>query len=84
MVVIIMAPEGMAAVLRAPNQLCCFVFSALFVTHFVHNISATISYDRKERLDSRTEITHLEHYKSFLFNLSSAGVPLATHLDKIW
>lgn len=56
-----MALEGMAAVLRAPKKLCCFVcFFALFVTYFVHNVDATISYDRKEILDIRTAITHLE------------------------
>jgi hypothetical protein len=43
-----MVPEGMAAVLRAPNQLCYFVcFFALFVTYFLHNVAATVSYYRK-------------------------------------
>ena len=38
----------MAAVLRGPNQLCYYVFfSALFVTYFVHNVSATVSYGKK-------------------------------------
>ena len=38
------ASEEMAAVLRAPNQLCyCLCFFALFVTYFVHNVSATVS-----------------------------------------
>lgn len=50
-----MAPEEMSAVLRAPKQLC--VFFALFVTYFVHTVSATVSYDRKELLDIRTAIT---------------------------
>jgi hypothetical protein len=27
----------------------------LFVTHFVHNVAATVSYDQKELLDIRTE-----------------------------
>ena len=55
-----MAPEEMAAVLRSPNQLCYYVFFfMIFVNYFVHNVSATISYGRKELLDIRTEITHL-------------------------
>jgi hypothetical protein len=42
-----MALEGMDAVLTALNQPCYFVsFFALFVT-FVHNVAATISYERK-------------------------------------
>jgi hypothetical protein len=56
-----MAPEGMATVLWAPNQLCYFVcFFALFVTYFLHTVAATISYEQKELLDIRTAITHLE------------------------
>jgi hypothetical protein len=39
----------------------------LFVTYFVHNVSATISYDRKELLDIRTEITHHVLDKDFFF-----------------
>jgi hypothetical protein len=34
-------------------------FFAIFVNYFVHNVSATISYGRKELLDIRTAITHL-------------------------
>ena len=49
--------ERVAAVLLALNQLCYF---ALFVTYFVHNVAATVSYDRKDLLDIRTAITHLE------------------------
>ena len=68
-----MAPEGMAAVLRAPNQQCYFVcFFALFVTHFVHKVAATVSCDRKELLDIRTAITHLELDRDFFFNESDA------------
>jgi hypothetical protein len=53
-----MAPEEMTAVLQAPNQLCYYVFfPALFVTYFVHNSSATVSYGKKELLDIRTAIT---------------------------
>ena len=38
-----MAPERMAAVLLAFNQLCYFVtFFALFVSYLVHNVAATI------------------------------------------
>jgi hypothetical protein len=64
----IMAPEGMAAVLWFPNQLCCCVcFFALFVTYFVHNVSATVSYDWKELVVIRTVTTHpiLEEYFFF-------------------
>ena len=44
-----MAPEGMAVVLSALNEPCQFVFFfALFITCFVHNVDATISYDRKK------------------------------------
>jgi hypothetical protein len=61
-----MAPEGMASFLRAPNHLCYFVcFFALFVTYFVHNVSTTVSYDRKELLYVRTAITNLELDKVF-------------------
>jgi hypothetical protein len=63
------APVEMAAfLLRAPNQLCycvCF-FPALFVTYFIRNVSATISYDRKELLDIRAEMTHLVLYEDLL------------------
>jgi hypothetical protein len=55
-----------AAVLRAPNQLCYYVFIfALFVIYFVCNVSATISYEKKELLDIRTAITHLGLGKTF-------------------
>jgi hypothetical protein len=51
----------MATVLLALNQPCYFVcFFALIETYFVHNVAATVSYDRKELLDIRTAITHLE------------------------
>jgi hypothetical protein len=49
--------------------LLCVVF---FVTYFVHNVSATVSYDRKELLDIRTAITHLIHTNIVLFNESDA------------
>ena len=67
-----MAPEEMAAVLQAPNQLCyCVCFFSLFVTYFLHNVSATVSatvsYDQKELLDIRTAITHLVLDKDFFF-----------------
>ena len=59
-----MAPQGMAAVLWALNHPCYFLFFfALFVTYFVHSVAATVSYDRKELLDIRTKITHLEQDK---------------------
>ena len=50
------------------NQLCyCVCFFALFLTYFVHNVSATVCYDRKELLEIRTAITHpvLEEYVFF-------------------
>jgi hypothetical protein len=47
-------------------------FFALFVTYFVHNVAATVSYDRKELLDIRTAITHLKLEKFFFFNESGA------------
>jgi hypothetical protein len=51
----------MAVFLLALNQKCYFVrFFTLFVTYFVHNVAATVSYDRKELLGIRTAITHLE------------------------
>ena len=61
-----MAPEEMAAILQALNQLCyCAGGFALFVTYFVHNVSATVSYDQKELLNIRTAITHLTLDKDF-------------------
>ena len=63
----------MSAVLRALNQLCYFVcFLPLFGTYFVHNVDATISYDRKELPDIRTAITHLELDEDIFFNESEA------------
>ena len=57
----------------APNQLCYFVhFFALFITNFVHNVASSVYYDRKELLDIRTEISHLELDNIFFFNESSA------------
>ena len=50
----IMVPERMAAILWVPNKLCYFLcFFALFVTYFVHNVAATVSYDQKELLEQR-------------------------------
>ena len=78
-----MAPEEMAAILRSPNQLCfCVCFFTLFVTYFVHNVSATVSYDRKELLDIRTAITRLELDEHFFFNESDAKDLLQTP-DKV-
>ena len=55
----------------ALNQPFYFVrFFALIETYFVHNVAATVSYDRKELLDIRTAITHHELDKEFLFNES--------------
>ena len=57
-------------------MLLCFF--ALFVTYFVHNVFATVSYYRKELLDIRAEITHpvLEEY--FFFNKSDGKDLLQT------
>ena len=49
----------------------CFYF-ALFFTYFVHNVSATVSYSKKELLDIRTVITHLGSDKYFFFNKQDA------------
>jgi hypothetical protein len=74
-----MAPEGMVAVLSALIQPCYFVsFFPLFVTCFIHNVAATISYDRKELLDIRTGITHLRLDKEFFFNESDGRDILQT------
>ena len=57
-----MASEGTATVLLALTIraiFCVFCF-ALFVTYFVHNVAATVSYTRKDLLDIRTVFTHLE------------------------
>ena len=62
-----MAPEEMAAVLQAPNQLCYFVFFHVVVTYFVHNVFVTVFYDQKQFLDIRTAFTHL---KQRLFSLT--------------
>ena len=47
-------------------------FSALFVIYFVHNVSAIVSYNRKELLDIRTAITHLVLDEDFFFNEAAA------------
>ena len=76
---VMMAPVGRAAVLLALNQSCYFVcFFALFVTCFVHNVAATVSYDRKELLNIRTGIVHLKLDKEFFFNASDARDMLLT------
>ena len=49
-----------------------------FVTYFVNNVSAAIFYDRKELLDIRTAITHLELDEDFFFNESDVNVLLQT------
>jgi hypothetical protein len=40
----------------------------LFVTYFVLNVAATISYERKELLDIRTANTYIELDEEFFFN----------------
>jgi hypothetical protein len=67
-----MVPEEMAAVLRASKQMCYYmIFFARFVTYFVHNVSSTIFYGKKELLDIRIRITHLGLDKYFF--LQQAG-----------
>ena len=65
--------QWIAAVLRARDQLCYFVFflhwSQLF---FAHNVSGIISYDRKQLLDISTAITNLNLDQHFYFNKSEA------------
>ena len=64
-----MVLEGIAAILRAPDQLCYFIIIFLLILAvFVHNVSAIISYDRKELLDIRTSITNLNLDENFYFN----------------
>ena len=53
-------------------------FFTLFVTYFVHNVSATISYGKKELLDIRTAITHLGLDEDFFFNKQEAQDILQT------
>ena len=69
----------MTDVFWAHNQLFYFVcFFALFVTYFLHNVTATFSYDRKDILDIRTVITHFELDQDFFFNKSaSKDIPLS-------
>ena len=55
---------------KGSHQLCYVCCFALFVTYFVHNVAATVSYDRKEHLDIRTVITHLTLDKD-VFSLMS-------------
>jgi hypothetical protein len=47
-------------------------FFSLFVTYFVHNVAATVSYDQKELLDIRTVTTHLKLDEDIFFNESDA------------
>ena len=49
----------------ATNCAIMWVLFTLFVTCFVHNVSATVSYGKKYLLDIRTQITHLG-FKIFL------------------
>ena len=58
-----MAQKNMADVLHSPNQLCYFVIFfefcvTYFLTYWVHNVAATVSYVRKQLLDIRKAITH--------------------------
>ena len=57
---------------------CAIVFFVLFVTYFVHNVSASVSNDRKDLLDLRSAITHLVLDKDYLVNESDAKDLLQT------
>jgi hypothetical protein len=57
------------------------MFFTLFVTYFVHNFSATVSYDRKYLLDIRAAITHPVLNEFFSFN-ESDGKDLHQTPDK--
>ena len=52
---------------------------SLFITYFVHNVAAIVSFDQKKLLDIRTAITHLELDKDFFFNESDAKDLLLCH-----
>ena len=67
-----MAPEEMAAVLCPTNCAIMWEFITLFVTYFVHNVSATVYYGKKELLDIKTAIIHLGLDKDFFFNKQEA------------
>ena len=62
-----MAAEGGLPFYGLLTNCAILCFFTLFVTYFVHNVAATISYDQKELLDIITAITHLEFDKSFFF-----------------
>jgi hypothetical protein len=53
---------------RSTNCAITFGFFTIFVNYFVHIVSATVSYGRKELLDIRTAITHLELDKDYFHN----------------
>jgi hypothetical protein len=81
------APEWMAAVLRAPDQLCYFVFfeliKLLYIFSFVH-VSAIVS---KELLDIKTAITNLNLDEDFYLNKSEVDIilrpgPNPRHLEE--
>ena len=68
-----------ADVLRAPDQFYYFVCSLeLILIYFVNNVSAIVSYDRKELLDIRTVINSLDLDEDFYFNESAAQDILLT------
>jgi hypothetical protein len=50
-----------------PIVLFCLSFCA-DLNFFLHNVSAIVSYDRKELLDIRTAITNLDLDDDFYFN----------------
>jgi hypothetical protein len=55
----------------------------LFVTCFVHNVAATVSYDRKEFLNIRTAIAHIKQDKEFFFNESDGRNILLQTPDQV-
>ena len=69
-----MAPEGMDAISWAPNHAILLVFFALFVTYFVHNVAATLSYDIKELLYIRTRSLTLNWTNNFSLMSRTRGI----------
>ena len=68
-----MGPEEMAAVF-----LFSVFFLSLFLTYFVHNVSAPVSYDQKVLMDIRAAITHFKEQdaKDLLQTPNKAQIPV--------
>ena len=63
---------------RPTNCAIMWFFCALFVTYFVHDFSANVSYGKKMLLDIRTAITHLGLDKDVFFKKQEAQDVLQT------